>query len=213
MCTCNRKGGNVTSGSKATSLTVETFHSSKVIIIDRYCLRVEHYDLYLNKLNPLHPRMLCVNGQWFWCMKKIFYVVNVFLPFSPLGKGLSSSFEQFEYSSLKYAFCEIYMKLVYWFCTRCKCEKFTDRLMKDTGNQKSSLELSAQESWKQIICLPSVWIDPLSIRWKSCTIFYELNNNLKSALLLVVDTRFTNALCTTNLLDHTSLWKGPCQKH
>ena len=99
-------------------------------------------------LNPLHPRMF----GWNWPSGSgddFFYFVNVFSLFRnylPLEKGGALRLYKLESPSPKDALCKLWLKLAQWFWRRrWKCEKFTDR-WRTTGDQKSSLELSAQVS-------------------------------------------------------------------
>ena len=90
--------------------------------------------------------------QWF-LRRKFLNFVNVFLLFRnylPLEKGMTLHFNKLESPSPKDALCQVWLKLVQWFWRRqWKCEKFTDGRTdrrRTTGDQKSSLELSAQVS-------------------------------------------------------------------
>ena len=90
--------------------------------------------------------------------KKIFKslkVFNLFLFFPnylPFGKGLALHFNKLESPSSRDTLCHVWLKLAQWFWSRrWKCEKFTDGQTdrwRTTGDQKSSLELSAQVSFQ-----------------------------------------------------------------
>ena len=112
-------------------------------------------------LNPLHPRMLCAKLGRNWPSdsreEEFFNFINVFSLFRnylPLEKGGALHLNKFESPSPKDALCQVWLKLAQWFWRRrWKCEKFTDRRTdrqtdrrRTTGDQKSSLELSAQVS-------------------------------------------------------------------
>ena len=116
--------------------------------------------LNLNNLESPSPKdALCQVwlklAQWFWRIRFL-NVVNVFSLFHnylPLEKGWAFHLNKLESPSHKDALCQIWLKLAQWFWRRWKCEKFTDRQtvgQKDRwrtkGDQKSSLELSAQGS-------------------------------------------------------------------
>ena len=94
-------------------------------------------------LNPLHPGILCAKLGWNWPSssqqeKKILKIESVALH---LFKLVSPS--------PKDTLCQVWLKLAQWFWRRrWKCEQFPDRQTygRTTGDQKSSLELSAQVS-------------------------------------------------------------------
>ena len=115
-------------------------------------------------LNPHHPRMLCAKFGWNYSpvvlKNKIFKVCQCIFSISllsPLGKGRGPSFEQtwititqecFVPSLVEIGPVVLEMKMKMW-----KVYKQTDRGMdrqtvgrRTTGDQKSSLELSAQVS-------------------------------------------------------------------
>mgnify|MGYP003685984603 CR=1 FL=1 len=112
-------------------------------------------------LNPLHQRMHCIKFGWnrLSCSgeEDFFNFVNAFLLFHnylPLEKGGALHFHKLEYLSPKDALRQVWLKLAQWFWRRIwKCEKFTDGQMerqtdrrRTTGDQKCSLELTAQVS-------------------------------------------------------------------
>ena len=117
--------------------------------------------LHLNKLESPTPK----DALWqvwlklahrFW-RRRFFNFINVFSLFRnylPLEEGRALHLNKLESASPKDAFCQVWLKLALWFWRRrWKCEKFTDgqtdRRMdrrRTTGDQKSSLELSAQVS-------------------------------------------------------------------
>ena len=117
--------------------------------------------LHLNKLKSPSPKdVLCQNwfklAQWFW-KRRFLNFVNVFSLFRnylPLEKGGALHLNKLESPSPKDALCQVWLKLAQWFWRRrWKCKKFTDRRTdrqtdrrRTTGDQKSSLELSAQVS-------------------------------------------------------------------
>jgi hypothetical protein len=80
--------------------------------------------------------------------KKIFKscqcIFTVFL--LTLGDGQSPSFEQFRISSPKDDLCQVWLKLAQWFWRSRKCKSFQTDRRRTTGDQKRSLELSAQVS-------------------------------------------------------------------
>jgi hypothetical protein len=92
---------------------------------------------------------------WLVPEKKIFknfqYIFTL-LQLSPLGEGLSLSFEKKKLNSPpKDDLCQVWLKLAQWFWRRSrKCKSLqTDRQTdgrRTTGDQKSSLELSAHVS-------------------------------------------------------------------
>ena len=110
-------------------------------------MRIYWFIIWRN-LNPLHPRMPCA--------KLLF---RNYLPFEKSG---ALHLIKIESPSPKDALCQVWLKLAQWFWRRrWKCEKFTDRQTDGrtdgwtdrrtdrrwtTGDQKSSLELSAQVS-------------------------------------------------------------------
>ena len=121
--------------------------------------------LHLNKLeSPSTKNALCQVwlklAQWFW-RRRFLNFVNVFSLFRnylPLEKGGALHLNKLESPPPKDVLCQVWLKLAQWFWRRrWKCEKFTDRQMdgrtdgrtdrrRTTGDQKSSLELSAQVS-------------------------------------------------------------------
>ena len=132
--------------------------------------------LYFNNLESPSPKnALCQNwlklDQWFW-RRKFSKFLNVFFTIShltPLWEGCGPTFGQTWIPSSKDAFCQVRLKLdqwlwrrrflkvvnvfllfciYYYFIRRWKCEKFTGRRTggQTKGDQKSSLELSAQVS-------------------------------------------------------------------
>ena len=121
--------------------------------------------LHLNKLiSPSHKYALCQVwlklAQWF-SRRRFFNFVNVFSLFRyylPLEKGGVLHLNKLEFPLPKDAFCQVWLKLDQWFWRRrWKCEKFTDGRTdgrtdgqtdrrRTKGDQKSSLELSAQVS-------------------------------------------------------------------
>ena len=125
------------------------------------------------KLNPLYPRMLCAKFGWNWPIGSgeegflsFVNLFSLFLNYLPLEKGGALHLEKLESPSPKDALCQVWLKLAQWFWRRSwKSEKFTDgrtdrqtdrrtdrRTDRQTdrrrtkGEQKSSLELSAQVS-------------------------------------------------------------------
>ena len=72
-------------------------------------------------------------------------VFSLFRYYLPLEKSGALHLNKLDSPSPKDALCQVWLKLAQWFWRRrCKCEKFTDR--RTTGDQKRSLELSAQVS-------------------------------------------------------------------
>jgi hypothetical protein len=107
--------------------------------------------------NSLYPRMICTKFDWNWTAgsgEDFFFkfpCIFTLLLLSPLGEGQSPSFEQFRIPSPKDDLFHVWLKLVQWFWRRSqKCKSLqTDRRTngrRTTGDQKSSLELSAQVS-------------------------------------------------------------------
>ena len=121
--------------------------------------------LHLKKIESHSPKdALCQVwlklAQWFW-RRRFFNFVNVFLLFCyylPLEKGGALLLNKLESPSPKDALCQVWLKFAQWFWRRWwKCEKFTDGWTvtwtggwtdrrRTTGDQKNSLELSAQVS-------------------------------------------------------------------
>ena len=130
--------------------SINTYDCIKTLIKRRKKTLTNSLVLHLKK-TPLHPKKspspkdaLCQDwlklAQWFW-RRGFFNFVNVFSLFRyylPLEKKL----------------CQVWMKLTQWFWRRrWMCEKFTDirtdrhtDRRRTTGDQKSSLELSAHVS-------------------------------------------------------------------
>ena len=116
-------------------------------------------DLYLNELESPSPEdSLCQVwlklAQWFW--RRFLKVVNYVYYFpiiSPFGKGVALHLNKLQSSSPRDTLCQVLLKLAQWFWRRrWKCEKFTDGRTdrrRSTGDQKSSLELSAPLSLKR----------------------------------------------------------------
>mgnify|MGYP003688421365 CR=1 FL=1 len=118
------------------------------------------YYLYLKRGMALHLRKFEASStktalcqvwlklaQWFW-RRRFLNFINVFLLFCnylSLEKCMTHHLRKLEFFSPKDALCQVWLKLAQLLGRkRWKCEKFTDRWT--TGNQKSSLELSAQVS-------------------------------------------------------------------
>ena len=117
--------------------------------------------LYVNKLESLLPKdALCQVwlklAKWFW-RRRFFNFVNVFSLFCnylPLEKDGALHLNKLVSPLTKDALCQVWLKLAQWFWRRrWKCKKFTDRQTdgqtdrrRTKGDQKSSLELSAQVS-------------------------------------------------------------------
>ena len=108
-----------------------------------------------NLKTPSHKDALCQVwlklAQWFW-RRRFLNFVNVFSLFHyylPLEKSGALHLNKLESPSHRDTLCQVWLILAQWFWRRrWKCEKFTDR-QTDTwtiGDQKSSLELSAQVS-------------------------------------------------------------------
>jgi hypothetical protein len=96
-------------------------------------------------------------ASWFWRRRfsKIFSLFLLFRYYLPLEKGYPLPLNKFESPSHKDDLCQVWLKLVLWFWSRSqKCKSLqTDRQTnrqtdgrRTTGDQKSSLELSAQVS-------------------------------------------------------------------
>ena len=95
-------------------------------------------------------------AQWFWG-RRFFNFIDEFLQFFyylRLKKGVALCLYKLEFPSPKDALCQVWLKSAGWYWgRRWKCEKFankqtngrTDR-RRTTGDQKSSLEFSAQMS-------------------------------------------------------------------
>ena len=85
-------------------------------------------------------------------------ILNIFLLFPyclPLEKDMALHLNKLESPPTTVALCPVWWILAQWFWRRrWKCEKFTDRqtVRWTTGDQKSSLELSAQVSYKTLSC-------------------------------------------------------------
>ena len=111
-------------------------------------------------LNPFHPRMLCAKFDLNWPSgsgEEDFYKLSIYLYYfpiiSPLGRArpfIWTNLNPFHPGILCF---QVWLKLAQWFWRRrWKCEKFSDRRTdrqdrrRTTGDQKSSLELSAQVS-------------------------------------------------------------------
>ena len=123
-------------------------------------MRINCFFIWRN-MNPLQPRMLCAKFGWNWPSgfgEEVFLISSVYFSlfrnYLPLEKGRALHFNKLESPSPKNALCQVWLKLAQWFWRRrWKCEKFTDRQTdrrtdgrRTTGDQKSSLELSAQVS-------------------------------------------------------------------
>ena len=79
--------------------------------------------LHLNKIESLHPRMICAKFGWFW-RRGFFNFVNVFSLFRnflPLGKGGVLNLNKLESHSPKHALCEVWLKLAQWFWRSSQC--------------------------------------------------------------------------------------------
>jgi hypothetical protein len=89
---------------------------------------------------------------WFWRRRflKIFSAFSLFRYYLPLERGFPFSLNKLDSPSPKDDLCQVWLKLVQWFWRRSrKCKRFTDGQTdgrRTTGDQKSSLELSAQVS-------------------------------------------------------------------
>jgi hypothetical protein len=110
-------------------------------------------------LNFLHPRIICTKFDFEFgllVLEKIFKNFHCIftLPLSsPLGEGISPSFEQTWIPSPKDDLCQFWLKLVQWFWRRSqKCKSLqTDRQM-DTGQQAiRKAHLSFQLRWAKEI--------------------------------------------------------------
>ena len=67
-------------------------------------------------------------AQWFW-RRRLFNAVNVFSLFSycfPLKKGMALHLNKLESSSLKNAWCKVWLILAQWFWRKWTCEKHRD---------------------------------------------------------------------------------------
>ena len=88
--------------------------------------------------------------------KKILNFINVFSLFRyylPLEKSVAFHLNIIEFPSPKHVSCQVWLKLIQWFWRRWKCKNLTDRWAdaqtkgrRTTGDQKNSLQLSAQVS-------------------------------------------------------------------
>ena len=116
------------------------------------------WPFFWKNLNNLQKRMVCAKFGWNWPSgsgeEDFLIFVNVFSLFRnylPLEKDRALRLNKFESPSPKDALCQIWLKLAQWFWRRrWNGEKFTDGRTDGqtdrrwtTGDQKSSLELSA----------------------------------------------------------------------
>ena len=90
--------------------------------------------------------------------KNILKVVNLFslIPnYLPFGKGVALHLHKLESPSPRDILYQVWLQLAQWFWRRWKCEKFTDRRTdrKTTDDRwsESSLEVSAQVSYKRYV--------------------------------------------------------------
>jgi hypothetical protein len=117
--------------------------------------------LYLNKLESPSPKdnwyQVWLNlACWFWRrFLKIFSVLLLFRYYSPLKMGYLFLLNKLESPLSKDDLCQVWLKLAQWFWRKSwKCKSLqTDRQTdgqterrRTTGDQKSSLELSAKVS-------------------------------------------------------------------
>ena len=86
-------------------------------------------------------------------LERIFFnVYSLFHSYLPLKKGETLRLCKFKSTLPKDDLCQVWLKLAQWFWG-WKRKKFTYRRMdrrRRTGDKKSSLELSAEVSWKYI---------------------------------------------------------------
>jgi hypothetical protein len=114
--------------------------------------------LYLNKLESLSPKddlyqVWLKFAQWFWRFSFLIQCFFTLSLLSPFREGRSPSFEHTWIPSPKNDLYQVWLKLVQWFWWRSrKCKNLqTDRQQdgrQTMGYQNSSLELSAQVSYK-----------------------------------------------------------------
>ena len=96
-------------------------------------------------------------AQWLWCRRFLNFVnvFSLFLKYPPLEKDGALLLNKLEPPSSKDALCQVWLKLAQWFWkedenakslqTDVQTDGQTDR-RRTTGDQKNSLELSAQVS-------------------------------------------------------------------
>ena len=91
---------------------------------------------FLTNLNPLYPRMLWWKlVQWFWrrrCLN-FFNVLSLFRSYLPLENAEALHLNKLEFPTSKDALCQVWLKLVQWFCRRWNCEKFMTTVTMDNG--------------------------------------------------------------------------------
>jgi hypothetical protein len=88
-------------------------------------------------------------GCWFWRRRflKIFSVLLLFCDYLPLGKSNPLHFITLESPPPKNDLCQVCLKLAQWFWRRSRnCKSLQTDGRRTTGDQNSSLELSAQVS-------------------------------------------------------------------
>jgi hypothetical protein len=100
----------------------------------------EDLTLYLNKLEFLLPKDNFITFDW---ILKISVLILPFCYYLPLERGVPLHWNKFE-SPLPNDLCQVWLKLAKWLCRSRKCKTLRQTDGRTTGDQKSSLKLSAQ---------------------------------------------------------------------
>ena len=162
---CAELGWNWPSGSGVEDFWISSMYFCYFVIISPW---KKGGALYLNKLESPSPKDALCKFVWNWLSgsgEEDYLISSMyfryFVIFSPWKRAGPSS-EQTWIPSTKGCLCQVWLKLAQWFWRRrWKCEKFTDGRtdgqtdgqtdgktdrQRTTGDQKCSLELSAQVS-------------------------------------------------------------------